>query len=139
MPSTTLEPYYESAIGRLLEQPAGKYIMVEYKAGPRKLIDLQAFLHHASLLLERRGWYKMLGDHRLMSPFTPEESKWITSHWLSRDQQRHPTLYGAVLLPQDVFARLSVSQVMNEAKAASMTYRFFMEQADAMAWLAKIA
>ncbi|MGI4822464.1 MAG: hypothetical protein ACRYFV_14730 [Janthinobacterium lividum] len=139
MPSTTLKLYYESAVGRLLEQPAGEYIVVEYNAGPRKLIDLQAFLHHAGLLLERRNWYKMLGDQRLMSPFTPEESKWITSHWLSRDQQRNSTLYGAVLLPHDVFARLSVSQVMNEAKAASMMYRLFMEKADAIAWLAQIA
>lgn len=138
MPSTTLRVHYESAVGRLLEQPAGEYIVVEYSAGPRKISDLQAFLHYAGLLLERRGWHKLLGDQRLMSPFTPEESKWITSHWLSRDQQRNSALYGAVLLPHDVFARLSVSQIMNEAKAASMTYRLFTEKADAVAWLQQL-
>jgi hypothetical protein len=138
MPLTTLNVYYENAVGRLLEQTAGEYIIVEYSAGSRKMSDLQAFLHHAGLLLERRGWYKLLGDQRLMSPFTPEESKWIASHWLSRNQQRNSTLYGAVLLPHDVFARLSVSQVMNEAKTAALTYRLFTEKAEAVAWLQQI-
>lgn len=135
MPYSTLRLYFENPVGRLLEQPAGQYVVVQYHAGPRKLHELQAFLTHAGQLLSRQGWHKMLGDQRLMSPFTPEESKWVTEHWLSAAQHRTNVLYGAVLLPHDVFARLSVSQVMHEAKAAAMTYRLFEEDEAAQRWL----
>jgi hypothetical protein len=139
MPYTTLRLYFENQVGRLLEQPAGQYVVVQYHAGPRKLTDLQAFLTHAGQLLSRQGWHKMLGDQRLMSLFTPEETQWVTEHWLSTAQRRTSMLYGAVLLPHDVFARLSVSQVMNEAKAAAMTYRLFEEDEAAQQWLRSLA
>jgi hypothetical protein len=135
MAHLTLRLYFENPVGRLLEQPLGNYIVVEYRAGARKFSEFQAFLTHAGQLLNRQGWHKMLGDQRLMAPFTPEEIEWLTDFWLTSAQRRTNTLYGAVLLPNDVFARLSVSQVMNEAKAAAMTYRLFDNEAAAVDWL----
>jgi hypothetical protein len=137
MPYSTLRLYFENAVGRLLENPRG-YLVVEYKPGSRKLSELQAFLHHASQALARNAWNKLLGDQRLMAPFTPEESQWITEYWLSAAQLRTDTVYGAVLLPHDVFARLSVSQLMHDAKASAMTYRLFQEHAEAEAWLIQL-
>jgi hypothetical protein len=138
MPYATLRLYFENPVGRLLEQPVGQYVVVEYRPGPRKLNELQAFLTHAGQLLSRQGWHKLLGDQRLMSPFTPEEVQWVTEFWLSTAQWRTTVLYGAVLLPHDVFARLSVSQTMHEAKAAAMTYRLFEELETAQQWLASL-
>ncbi len=138
MPYATLRLYYENSVGRLLEQPAGQYVVVQYHPGPRKLNELQAFLTHAGQLLSRQGWHKLLGDQRLMAPFTPEEIAWVTEYWLTSAQRRTSELYGAVLLPHDVFARLSVSQVMNEAKAAAMTYRLFDNDAEAATWLVQL-
>ncbi len=137
MSYSTLRLYFEKAVGCLLENPKG-YVVVEYKAGPRKLNELQAFLHHASQVLARNKWHKLLGDQRLMLPFTPEESQWITEYWLSAAQLRTDRVYGAVLLPHDVFARLSASQLMHDAKASAMTYRLFHEQAEAEAWLMQL-
>jgi hypothetical protein len=137
MPYSTLRLYFENAVGRLLENPKG-YLVVEYKPGPRKFNELQAFLHHASQVLARNGWHKLLGDQHQMSPFTPEESQWITEYWLSAAQLRTSTVYGAILLPHDVFARLSVSQLVHDAKASAMTYRLFQEQAEAEAWLVQL-
>jgi hypothetical protein len=137
MPYSTLRLYFENAVGRLLENPKG-YLVVEYKAGSRKLSDLQAFLHHASQALARNSWHKMLGDQHLMSPFTPEESQWITESWLSSAQVRTTTVYGAVLLPHDVFARLAVSQLMHDAKASAMTYRLFEDLVAAEQWLTQL-
>jgi hypothetical protein len=67
-------------MGRLLEQSAGQYVVVEYRPCPRKLYELQVLLTHAGQLLSRQGWRKMLGDQRLMAPFTPEEARWVTEH-----------------------------------------------------------
>jgi hypothetical protein len=137
MPYSTLRFYFENSVGRLLENSKG-YAVVEYKAGARKLNDLQALLTHASRLLARNGWNKLLGDQRLMSPFTPEESKWLTEYWLSAAQLHTDSVYGAVLLPHDVFARLSVSQLMHDAKASAMTYRLFEDLAAAEQWLVQL-
>jgi hypothetical protein len=137
MPYSTLRLYFENAVGRLLENPKG-YLVVEYKSGPRKLSDLQAFLHHASQALTRNNWHKMLGDQHLMSPFTPEESQWITEYWLSATHVRTTTVYGAVLLSHDVFARLSMSQLMHDAKASAMTYRLFEDLVAAEQWLVQL-
>lgn len=94
-------------MGRLLEHPAGHYISVEYHAGPRQLSELQAFLSHAGQLLARRGWDKLRGQEGLMASFTPEEIEWITGYWRTKAQQRTDMLYGALLLPHEVFARMS--------------------------------
>jgi hypothetical protein len=133
---SSVRVYFENPVGRVLEHPDG-YALVQYKSGKRQLSHLQAFLTHAGHLLQRRGWHKLLGDQRFMEPFTPEESAWIVDYWLTRAGEGSE-VYGAVVLPNDVFARLSVSQVMNEARAAAMTYRLFDNEHDAKAWLRQL-
>lgn len=81
----------------------------------------------------------MLGDQRLMAPFTEEESAWIVNYWLDANRQRPGGLYGAVLLANDVFARLSMNQVMHEARASALTHRLFDSEANAVAWLREVA
>lgn len=120
-----------------MEHPDG-YAHVVYEPGPRELQHLQAFLTHTGQLLRLRGWNKLLGDQRLMAPFTPEEGQWIVDYWLTAEQRGTSTIYGAVLLPEDVFARLSVSQVMTEAKAAALTYRMFDSEEAAQTWLRQL-
>lgn len=99
--------YFENPVGRLLEHPAGEYISVEYYHGPRQLSELQAFLAHAGQLLARWGWDKLLSPQGLMATLTLEEVEWISKFWRTKTQQRTDMLYGALLLPHDVFAHLS--------------------------------
>lgn len=107
MLSSTAPVYFENAVGCLREHSAGQYISVEYRTGPRQLSELQAFLSHAGQLLARRGWDKLRSHQGSMTPFTPEEIEWITGYWRTKAQQRTGMFYGALLLPHDVFARLS--------------------------------
>jgi hypothetical protein len=99
--------YFENPVGRLLEHPAGHYIAVEYRTGPRQLSELQDFLMQAGQLLARRGWDKLLSHQGLMGAFTPEEVEWVTSYWHTNTQHQNAMLYGALLLPHEVFAHLS--------------------------------
>lgn len=122
--------YFQNPVGRLFEHPQG-YAVVEYHPGPRQLTDLQGLLAQLVRLLTQRGWSKVLADQRLMQPYTPEESEWIRANWLTRDV----VFRGAILLPHDVFARLASSQLVHEAKAASLSYRMFEELAAAEGWL----
>jgi hypothetical protein len=122
--------YFQNPVGRLLEHPQG-YAIVEYHPGPRQLSDLQGLLAQLVRLLTQRRWDKVLADQRLMQPYTPEESEWIRANWLTRGV----VFRGAILLPHDVFARLASSQLVHEAKAASLSYRLFEEPVTAEAWL----
>ena len=131
-----LRLYFENPVGRVMEHPNG-YAYVVYNEGPRKLDHLKAFLTHTGQLLRRQGWNKLLGDQRLMSPYTEDERNWILDYWVARTGEGSQ-IYGAVLLPHDVFARLSVSQMMNEAREAALTYRLFEDENSAAAWLRQL-
>jgi hypothetical protein len=137
-PVATPKLYFENTVGRLLEHPDG-YVVFIYKPGKRRLADLQALLTHTRNLLERNKWNRLLGDQRLMTPFTDEESAWIVDYWLDGSRQRPGGIYSAIILAHDVFARLSMNQVMHEAKASVLTYRLFDSEAKAVAWLRQVA
>lgn len=107
IPTPPAYTYFENPVGRLLEHPAGHYISVEYHDGPRQLSELQAFLTHAGLLLARCGWDKLLGQQGLMGAFTPEEIEWAAGYWRTKTAQPIALLYGALLLPHEVFLHLS--------------------------------
>jgi hypothetical protein len=115
-----LRLFFENPVGRLLEQPVGGYLVVEYYKGPRKLSDLQAFLTQAGQLLALRGWDRLIANQGQMPAFTPEEAEWVSQYWFTRTQQRTDLLHGAMLLPHDVFERLSwrSRHSTSEAKAA---------------------
>jgi hypothetical protein len=129
--------YFENSVGRLLEHPDG-YARVNYNPGKRELGNFQAFLTHTSLLLRRRGWHKLLADQRDMAPFTDEERAWIHDSWLASSASEGYLMYGAVLVPNDVFARLSLSLMMNETRESALTYRLFNSEAEALIWLQSV-
>jgi hypothetical protein len=101
-----LHTYFENAVGRLLEHPVERYITVEYHTGPRQLGELQAFLSHAGRLLAQHGWDQLRSAKGMMAAFTADELVWIIDYW-STKTHRSTDLYSAMLLPHDVFARLS--------------------------------
>jgi hypothetical protein len=116
--------------------PSDGYVAVTYHPGPRRLGELQTLLGHAKQLLARHGWHKVLGDQRLLSPFTPEERTWLADYWLQISRQRTRVFYGAVLLSQGEYEALTPEQATLEAQESDMTYRLFAEVAMAEAWLA---
>jgi hypothetical protein len=101
-----LHTYFENPVGRLLEHPVERYIQVEYGTGPRQTGELQAFLNHAGQLLAQHGWDKLQHHEGKMAALTPEEVTSITDYW-STQKHSSTDLYGAMLLPHEVFAQLS--------------------------------
>lgn len=104
--STHLHTYFENPVGRVLEHPVEHYIQVEYRTGPRRLGELQAFLNHAGELLAQHGWDKLQHYEGSMDALTPEEVTAIANYW-STQKHSSTDLYGALLLPHEVFAQLS--------------------------------
>ncbi|MBC6697978.1 hypothetical protein [Hymenobacter sp. BT190] len=135
--ASNLRIYFENPVGILLEHPLG-YAIVQYKAGKRNFEEMKAFLTHTSTLMHARNWNKILGDQRDMVAFTEEERIWITGNWLQRTGTTGQPIYGAVLVAHDVFARLAMNLVMNEARESNLIYRLFEEEAAAEAWLRQL-
>jgi hypothetical protein len=98
--------YFKNAVGHLLVHPLSHYIAVEYYAGPRQPADLLAFLAHAGQLLALWGWDKLISEHGQMA-LAPAEVEWLTNYWHTQPQPPATIFYGALLLPHDMFVRLS--------------------------------
>jgi hypothetical protein len=134
MPLATHLLYYENAVGRLSEH-IDAYAVVQYKPGKRVFSDFKTFLTHLEHLLNRRGWHKLLTDQRALSPFTDEERAWISKMWIHNTQSiRHETI-AAILLPNDVFARLASNQIMHDAREGTLVYHVFQDEFAAATWL----
>ena len=134
MPLAAHVLYFENAVGRLSEHANG-YAVVYYKPGKRVLSDFQAFLTHLGNLLHRRNWHKVLTDQRAMAPFTDEERLWVRDFWLAAQPGVRRETLAAVLLPEDVFARLATNLVMHDAREGALVYHVFNEEHAAASWL----
>jgi hypothetical protein len=130
--------YFENAAGCLYRHPAG-YALIRYKPGPRKLAELQGLLVHARNLLTAQKWHRFLVDQSLLAPFNPEEVAWVVSHWSAASAQLPGGIFGAVVLAQNVFARLATSQLAHQANAQGMHFRLFETEAQAATWLRQMA
>ncbi len=83
--------------------------------------------------MQRQGRHKLLSDQRLLQPFSEAEQALIVDYWQTRSV-RQGLVIRAVVLSQDVFARLSFSRIRHEAQGV-LHYRLFDEEAAAATWL----
>ena len=134
MPLVTHLVYFKNAAGQLGEHAQG-YAVVRYKPGKRELNDFPALLTHLNHLLRRRGWHQVLSDQRALSPFTEQEQTYIRNRWQQVAPGGHYEQLVAVLLPHDVYARLSSYLVIRDAHEGDVTYHIFEDAVAAGTWL----
>jgi hypothetical protein len=134
MPFSALRVYFDNPAGRVLEHPDG-YAVIQYHPGPRVLFELQAFLQHTGQLLHRRGWHKLLSDHRAMAPFSAAKRAWILDYWLTRQTAGGTAIVGAGVYPPEHLAQLPAAQRDQPAHLPGITYRLFATPEAAAAWL----
>ncbi|OUJ75886.1 hypothetical protein [Hymenobacter crusticola] len=126
--------YYENQVGRSSEDALG-FARLTYYHGSRKVEELRALLGHTTRLIARRGHGRLLIDQRLMLPFTPDEQRLVAQEWLPLMVLEGGYRFGAVVLAQDVFARLATATVVTAVRDLPMTYRYFDTESQAVAWL----
>ncbi|AWM34296.1 hypothetical protein [Hymenobacter nivis] len=126
--------YFENAVGRVWEEPL-HYLRLDYYAAPREEVAFRALLTHALHALVRRGWGKMLIDQRKMAPYSDAERAWMLDEWLPRAIREGGYRYGAVVLAENPFARVSMTRLSLAARELGNTYKTFDTEADAAAWL----
>lgn len=126
--------YYENNVGRAVDDPLG-FARLTYQPGVRPEDGFKALLGHVTKLLARREDGCLLVDQRLMTPFTPEEQKHVIQQWLPRIVAEGGYRFGAVLVAQNVFARLVTATVIAAVRDLAITYEYFEQEAEAITWL----
>lgn len=129
--------YFENAVGRLYGHPDG-YALVQFHPGPRTFSALQTLLTQVRRVLEIHRWHRFLNDQRLLDPYNPEEAAWIVDHWRNTAAEHPAGLYGAVVMSHNVFTRIVMGQIVQEANSATMHFRRFETEAEATAWLQQV-
>ena len=137
MPQAARSLYFENSIGRLWEEPEG-YLRLEYKPGPRETVQFRAMLTHTAQALSRRQWTSILVDQRQMAPFNSSEQAWMSNEWLPKAVHEHGYRHGAVVVAQNVFARLAMTQLVLSTRDLPHSYRTFEDEAEALAWLKSV-
>ncbi|UYZ61487.1 STAS/SEC14 domain-containing protein [Hymenobacter weizhouensis] len=132
-PATSLL-YFENVVGRVEEDPRG-FVRLRYAAGRRDPAAYRDLLQHVLRLLARRRHGRMLVDQRMMEPFTPQEQEWLLGEWLPQAITEGGYKHGAIIQAQNVFARLAMSTSAAHPNAQQLTYRYFDDEAAAVAWL----
>lgn len=125
--------YFGNAAG-LVQEYAG-YVQLRYHPGLRDFGDFRALLGHTTRALARHGTGKLIVDQRQMSPYTSEEQAYVVQQWLPRTIRESNYRYGALLQAHEVFARLAMDTIRMQAQDLPLTYRYFADEEEAVAWL----
>lgn len=126
--------YFENAAGRVEEDRMG-FVRLTYAAGRREAKVWHGLLQHTRHLLARQGRGLLLVDQRRMQAYSLEEQSWLVGEWLPQTIVEAGYRYGAVLQAHDAFARLAMDTVRLNAQNLQLTYRYFQDEAEGIAWL----
>jgi hypothetical protein len=125
--------YFTNAAG--LVQEYADYVRLQYYPGPRRFDEFTALLNHVTRALSRYRLGKLLINQRQLTPYLPDEQVHLVQQWLPRTIVDGQYRYGAVVQAHDVFARLAMDTIRTQAQELPLTYRFFLDEAQAISWL----
>ncbi|MBW3128026.1 hypothetical protein [Hymenobacter profundi] len=126
--------YFENAAGRVEEDRAG-FVRLTYTLGRREASIWHGLLLHTKHLLARQGQGLLLVDQRAMQAYSLEEQRWLVEEWLPQAIVEGGYRYGAIVQARDAFARLAMDTVRLQAQNLQLTYRYFTNEEEAVAWL----
>ena len=135
--AASLPVLFTNAAGQLTADPTG-FVRMNWAATPRALVETQALLTHLAQALRQRGWDKVLANQNLMPSFSPAEQQWISQEWLPHAVQSGYR-YGAIVVSTDTYARLATAFITTNVGGLPLRYRSFDEEAQAIAWLLRVA
>jgi len=126
---------FSNVVGTIEAHPQG-YAIVRYRAGTVEIPALQELLTRLGQLLLQRGWRKVLVDTRALTVFKPEVKEWARANWIGPVIARPSQLVLATLLPNDVFGRLTMTE-LQLASGNSNQILNFTDEAAAHAYLVR--
>lgn len=95
----------------------------------------RALLNKAIELLKKYCASKLLGDTSSSEAISVENQDWSNNDWAKRAVEAG-LRYNAIVLPEDIFGRLSIEYIVDDAKVVKVKY--FNNIAEAGEWLKTI-
>lgn len=92
----------------------------------------RTLLNQAIELLKRYGTAKLLGDTRRSEVISVEDQDWSNNDWAKRAVEAG-LKYNAIVLSEDIFGRLSIESIVDNAKVVKVKY--FDNVSSAKEWL----
>ena len=132
-PTATYLLLFANTAGQLREDPAG-FLRADWSTASRTLEATQELFERMLVLLQQRGWSRILVNQTHMAAFSPAEQQWISQHWLLRAVEGGYR-YGAVVVSPMAMVRLATSFVTTSVLGRPLTYRSFDSEAEAEHWL----
>ena len=135
MASTSPTLYFNNALGRVYHYTPD-YVRIDWQTAPMTRVDLRAVYEHTLHLLKRCGLHKVLSDHRLMLPYTPEDRDWLLRDWVPRAVAEAGYSRCAVVQAHDVFNRQVTQQLAAEvSQRTALVVKYFDQLDPALSWL----
>ena len=133
--STSPTLYFNNALGRVYLY-APDYVRIDWQTAPMTRVDLRAVYEHTLHLLKRSGLRKVLSDHRLMPPYTPEDRDWLMYNWVPRAMVEAGYSHCAVVQAHDVFNHETTQRMVAEVNQTGLlTVQYFDQLDPALDWL----
>ena len=127
--------YFNNALGRVYHY-APDYVRIEWQTAPMTSAELRAVYEHTLHLLKRSRLHKVLSDHRLMPPYTPEDRDWLLHNWVPRAVAEAGYSHCAVVQAHDAANHETTQQLVAEAgQTTKLAVQYFSQLEPALAWL----
>ena len=135
MPPAAPLLYFNNALGRVYDY-APDYVRIIWQTAPMTHLELRAVYEHTLHLLKRSGLRKVLSDHRLMPPYTPEDRDWLLRNWVPRAVAEAGYSHCAVVQAEDVFNHETTLRMVAEVnQRTTLAVQYFDQLDPALTWL----
>ncbi|GAA4028128.1 hypothetical protein GCM10022409_10210 [Hymenobacter glaciei] len=126
--------YFNNALGRVYDY-SPDYVRIDWQTAPVTHQDLRAVYEHTLHLLKRSGLRRVLSDHRLMPPYTPEDRDWLLREWVPRAIAEAGYSHCAVVQAHEAANRQTTQQLVEEAGKTALVVQCFAALHPALTWL----
>ncbi|UYZ60042.1 hypothetical protein [Hymenobacter latericus] len=139
MPKSFSEPpvareLFANAGARVVQVHPG-YLQLEWRPGATQPEVATAVFEGLLLAMRLTGCHRVLSDQRQMPPLPPATQRWVAEQWLPKAAAEAGYSHCAVLLSQNVFARLGAVTWISQYQPKAVQYQAFENPDEATRWL----
>jgi hypothetical protein len=126
--------YYDSSYLTIRWHEEGGFVEMEWKRLAKGDEFRQGLDMGLKLLTEKKS-NKWLADLRQLGVVEKEDQIWSNENWFPRAYEAQ-IKYMAIVVPQSVFAKMSMNEIMRKVNNKDLTIYYHGELVEARKWLA---
>ena len=127
IPSTQIEYYKEKSLFKVIRNVSEVEEEEKYK---------EDVLQWQYIILKYKPKKQLMDMRKNNFTISPEMQRWVNENIVAQAVQ-NGTKKLAFIVSQDIFARVSLEQAMEEEEAAAFIIKYFDEEKEAMEWILK--